>query len=488
MTNQIGVSGMAVFVPTCRVQLSDWCNWTGNNFDKVGAVVGRSFRMVAPHESVYTMAANAVLRLILEQDLDASQVGFLGFGTESSTDNSAGAVILKGMVDSALREMGRKPLNRRCEVPEFKHACLGGIYALKGALRYVATEPTGARAIVVSADMAEYERGSSGESTQGAGAVAMLVEAEPKLFAIDLQRCGSAASYRGPDFRKPQRRHFTAGYAEGVTKMHDFPVFNGKYSTTCYIDEVVHAVDGLVERLNLDHRTMYETVDGLFFHRPYHWMPVSGFGAMWVFGLARDQKHHAELSELCEAAGVELQDVLTETSASPELFDQVLDGRHGDEAYPNAMLCVKAFRKTATFKRLVEEKLSLGSTKMMDLGNLYTAALPAWIAAGLEQALEDGTDLVEKRFLAVGYGSGDAAEALLLQVVPGWETAAARIGLARSLEGAVDLSQEEYEALHDGHEVTLSLDIKREFVIDRIGEADDSTFQDVGIEYYRYVG
>ena len=33
------------------------------------------------------------------------------------------------------------------------------------------------QAIVVSSDIAEYARGSSGESTQGAGAVALLLEA-----------------------------------------------------------------------------------------------------------------------------------------------------------------------------------------------------------------------------------------------------------------------------------------------------------------------
>jgi len=49
------------------------------------------------------MAANAVLRLICEYDIDPRNVGFLGLGTESSTDNAAGAVIVRGMVDSRAR-------------------------------------------------------------------------------------------------------------------------------------------------------------------------------------------------------------------------------------------------------------------------------------------------------------------------------------------------------------------------------------------------
>src|SRR5204862_4807375 len=135
--------------------------------------------------------------------------------------------------------LDRPRLSRNCEVPEFKHACLGGIYALKAAVRYAACDAGDRVAIVVSGDVAEYERGSTGEQTQGAGAVAMLVEREAKLFEVDLAHSGSASDYRGPDFRKPFARHFHEAYGRGVTRMSDFPVFSGKYSTYSYLDETV---------------------------------------------------------------------------------------------------------------------------------------------------------------------------------------------------------------------------------------------------------
>src|SRR4030095_6797827 len=128
-----------------------------------------------------------------------------------------------------LEKMGRPRLARSCEVPEFKHACLGGVYALKGALRYVRCDGAGKKAIVVCGDIAEYERGSSGEQTQGAGAVAMLVDEQPGLFEVDLSRAGSASDYRGPDFRKPFARHFAEGYAPNTPRIADFPVFSGQY-------------------------------------------------------------------------------------------------------------------------------------------------------------------------------------------------------------------------------------------------------------------
>src|SRR5690606_3732918 len=106
---------------------------------------------------------------------------YLALGTESSTDNSAGAIIVKGMLNMALHAQGRPPLARNCEVPEFKHACLGGVYALRAALRFLQSDGSDGVAIVVCTDKALYGRGTTGEPTQGAGAVAMLLESRPRL-------------------------------------------------------------------------------------------------------------------------------------------------------------------------------------------------------------------------------------------------------------------------------------------------------------------
>src|SRR5690606_27220906 len=122
-----GLSGMAPYVPRYRVDLEQWCAWNDMDWARVSQVVGSGFRLPGPRQSVYTMAATAVLQLIERYEVAPERVRYLALGTESSTDNSAGAIIVKGMVDEALRLLGRAPLSRNCEVPEFKHACLGGI-------------------------------------------------------------------------------------------------------------------------------------------------------------------------------------------------------------------------------------------------------------------------------------------------------------------------------------------------------------------------
>lgn len=484
-----GVSAMSLYVPSFRVDLKDWCGWTDNSWEKISAVVGRSFRVCGRHENVYTMAANAVLRLIRQNNVDPTRVGFLGLGTESSTDNAAGAVIVRGMVDRALESLGLPRLSRYLEVPEFKHACLGGVYALKSALRYASSDGADQLAIVVSADVAEYERGSTGEQTQGAGAVAMLVERSPKLFGVDLKHAGSASDYRGPDFRKPFARHFTEGYAPNTHRLSDFPVFSGKYSTFSYLDETVLAVERMLARLDVSAGSYYQSVRGLFFHRPYHLMPVQAMSFLYVRGLARGDHHHDELQSLCQQAGVAVEDVLKETISTPDLYGELL--KQDDvmvDPYAATTAVAALLRKQAGFRQLLEQKMSLGSEQVKDLGNLYSAALPAWIAAGFEQAALGKLELADAPLVAVGYGSGDAAEALPLYVQPGFEAAAGRIGFLRSLEGAVTLSREQYEALHDGTEIpALSYTPKDEFAIARVGKTYGAGFQDLGVEYYDFV-
>ena len=171
----------------------------------------------------------------------------------------------------------------------------------------------------------------------------------------------------------------------------------------------------------------------------------------------------------------------------PDLFERVLAGRAGEEVYPESMKVVKYFRSTAKFREIVQSKMSLGSERMMDLGNLYTAALPAWIAAGFEEALETGRDVAGKDFLAVGYGSGDAADAFVITGGEKWKEAAAKIGFSRSLGNPFDLTREQYEALHDGKPLAAPIPIPRgELAVDRIGELGEGELQDIGIEYYKY--
>jgi hydroxymethylglutaryl-CoA synthase len=479
---------MSLYVPALRVPLEAWSGWTNNAWPKVQSIVGNSFRCPAPDENVYTLAASAVLRLIRNYDVDPSRVGFLSLGTETSTDNSAGAVIVRGMVDRALEELGLPRLNRSCEVQEVKHACLGGVYAMKNAARYLALDGADRVAIVVCADIAEYERGSSGEQTQGAGAVAMLLEPRARLFEMDLARSGSSSDYRGPDFRKPRARHFVEGYASRTKRMHDFPVFSGKYSTYSYLEETIRAFEAMARRLGVPSLEALTGAGAVFFHRPYHHMPVQAAAFLYLLALLESSPDNATVIGLCKELGVSRDALVAEAKSRPDLYGRVLEGKGDIDPFPVTSQVAGALRKTAEFKSFLDNKMSLGSRGAADLGNLYTAALPAWMAAGFEDALNKKLDLTERSMLAIGYGSGDAAEAVPVRMAPEWAEAAKRIGFAAALSPAFDLTQAQYESLHDTAkaENLPSLPGGR-FRITRVGDRYEPAFQDLGIEYYEYV-
>jgi hydroxymethylglutaryl-CoA synthase len=486
MNTQVGISGFGVYVPPYRVNLETWCDWTGNPWDKTQAVVGRSFRMRGPAQSVYTIAASAVLRLIENYSIDPQKIGFLGLGTESSTDNSAGAIIVKGMLDDALRARGLPPISRNCEVPEVKHACLGGIYALKHGLRYLALEDEDKYAIVVSADIAEYARGSSGEPTQGAGAVAMLLERNPKMLSIDINRIGTASAYRIADFRKPVMRNLIRGTLN--CHFQDLPVFNGKYSTTCYIDETLHALNDMVGRMGTTAADYYRDLAATFMHRPYHRMPETSLAVSYLFALANDGAEGREsVKQHCEAAGIDSEALFEEMASQPDVVDLLRKGEHEADAYPLTIELSRKFRKSEEFQTFVKTKMSLGSEVMKDIGNVYCAALPAWIAAGMEEAAQNEQDLTDRNILAVGYGSGDAAEAIPMRAVRGWEDAASRIGFRKALVDYQDLSREQYESLHDTGDAGGLHGPSEGFVIEAVGTSSTAGFSDEGIEYYRVV-
>ncbi len=482
-----GISGLSLYLPPYRVQLQDWCAWNDQSWEKTRSVVGRSFRMRGPAQSVYTLAANAVLRLIEDYEIDPQRVGMLALGTESSSDNSAGAVIIKGMVNDALSVKGRAPLARDCEVPEFKQACLAGVYGLKAALRYLSADGKGRQAIVVGADIAEYALGSSGEPTQGAGAVAMLVESEARLLEVDLAAGGSDSDYRVVDFRKPFARFRQAPRDDG--QMQDLPVFNGRYSTSCYIDATHHAMADMLAKRDGRAVDYFDEVDRVFMHRPYNQMPTTGWVMAYLFALASDGTEGRDtLTQYSSAAGIDAEALLDELDNASPFDGRVVTGESSGDVFPLSRKLRQYLRGTDVWQTLVIDKLSLGADPMRDLGNLYSAALPAWLASGLRQAKDEGTAITGEQWLALGYGSGDAAEALPMRVVAGWEDAADRINFTTALGDPVDLTEAQYISLHEGRASDLvAVPARGEFVVENIGAIDGPDFHNLGVEFYRYV-
>ena len=225
-------------------------------------------------------------------------------------------------------------------------------------------------------------------------------------------------------------------------------------------------------------------------HRPYHRMPETSFAMSYLFALAQDgTRGLAELERALRASECRLSATWSPRCApKPDILQFVRDGNIDTDAYPLTIQLRKEFRSSDEFEALVAAKMSLGSEAMKDIGNVYCAALPAWMAAGLEDAHARGIDLAGGKVLAVGYGSGDAAEAIPMTVAPGWRRRRRRRSASRqALEPYQDLTQTQYENLHDTGSARGLEEPEDGFVIQSIGSSANPNFSDEGIEYYRLV-
>ena len=487
MKQKVGISAITAYVPSYRVGLEDWCNWTDNSWDKISSIIGSGFRMLGPDESIYTMAANAVLDLIIENKIEPSQIGFLALGTESSTDNSAGTIIIKGMVIDELKNRGLSPISNQCEVPEFKQACLSGIYALKNAVRYVNSDAPEKKAIVVCSDIALYQIGSSGEPTQGAGAVATLIESNPKIAEVNTAFSGSSSEYRQIDFRKPIQYRAENLNGHSASDL-DLPVFNGKYSASCYIDGTISALSNMSLNRGQSLSKLLNEAAAVFMHRPFHKMPMNAFSISYLYALANgDEDDHQEFYDLLAQANIQPDEIKKELKERPDLVT-FLQTDINKELFPKTNKALKSLNRIKPFKDKVLSKIKLGNELTKEMGNIYSGSIFAWLAAGIEDSIKNGKDLNGKDGLLIGYGSGDAAEVIPISFTQDCCDKESNIKYSSAFSEPVNLNHKQYIKLRTNKILEGVESIKSKgFVVSKVGKEESTDFQDAGIEYYEYL-
>ena len=173
------------------------------------------------------------------RSVDRSSIDTLMFATESGVDQSKAAAIY---VHQLLE------LPSTCKAFEIKQACCGSTAALHMALALVHQNPQ-KRVVIIASDVARYGFGTSGEPTQGAGAVAMVISATPRLLVFDPE----SGSYTEDvmDFWRPNYM--------------DEALVDGKYSIKVYLK-------ALTESWKEYHRQSgrgYTDCDRYCFHLPF---------------------------------------------------------------------------------------------------------------------------------------------------------------------------------------------------------------------------
>lgn len=171
---KVGIDTIAFHTSHYVLDLASLAEARGVDPDKFSVGLGQyKMAVPAPGEDIVTLAANAALRAI--QDIDVSTIEMLLFATESGIDQSKAAGIY---VHDLLG------LSERCRVIELKQACYSGTLALQLALPFLHQYPD-KKVLLVASDIARYGLGTPGESSQGCGAVAMVLSANPRIIAFE---------------------------------------------------------------------------------------------------------------------------------------------------------------------------------------------------------------------------------------------------------------------------------------------------------------
>ncbi|MDG4812286.1 hydroxymethylglutaryl-CoA synthase [Hydrogenovibrio sp. 3SP14C1] len=210
----------------------------GADLNKYLIGIGQEQMSIAPpDEDIVTLSAKAAAPILAK--IDKQKITAVLFATESGVDQSKSAgAFLHGLLN----------LSKRCRVVEFKHACYAGTAALQMANTMVKANPK-EKILVIAADIAKYDVDSSGEATQGCGAVAMLVKENPRILNIE----PGSGYYTDDvmDFWRPNYR---------TTALVD-----GKYSTKVYLNSLKQAWEHFVEETGRH----FEDIDAFCYHIPF---------------------------------------------------------------------------------------------------------------------------------------------------------------------------------------------------------------------------
>lgn len=404
---KFGVDAASFYVPSLYLEIKDLAEKRGIEPAKLEKGLGLH-KMALPdvHEDAATFAAEALLKLIQDFNLNPREISRVYLGTESALDAAKPtATYAVQMLEEFLTEEFGERVFKHCDVVDMTFACIGAVDALHNALDFVRANPA-KKAVVIASDYAKYELASSGEYTQGGGAVALLVSANPKLIEIDNN--WGVATESVFDFFKP-RRHFSKddfptapeNFPDKIEVFTDEPVFDGQYSNVCYQDRIREAYEHYKDQTFTVRP--YEDWRYLIFHLPY------AFHGKRVFTEIYSLENHLDYSD------AEKQ---------------------------------KTIAKSEDYINFINEKIEKSQRASSEIGNMYTASIFMALLSALQTSFNESEDLAEKEIGFLAYGSGSKSKVFVGKVSPKWKSVAEKWNLFEQLKNRLPIDFDTYEKLH----------------------------------------
>ncbi|MGV0966217.1 hydroxymethylglutaryl-CoA synthase family protein [Empedobacter falsenii] len=438
-----GIEAASIYVPHIYLPIKDLAIQRNIDPDKLEIGLGlKKMSVLDVHEDTATIAANALLKLITDFNVNPNEIGRIYLGTESALDGAKPtATYAVQLVESVLaNQFGERPF-KHTDVVDMTFACVGGVDAMHNSIDYVRVNPA-KKAIVIAADYAKYGLESTGEYTQGAGAVAMLISNQPDLIAFDNNwGLGMESVF---DFFKPHQSTSDANIlnALGTTKSEieifsDEPVFEGQYSNECYKNRVREAYFNFKDEAKVEGK-LYENWRYIAFHLPYAFQGKRMFSD--VFALENGQ----------------------------------------DNSNEN----LKIVAKSDEYKALIKEKVEPTQRASSEIGNMYTASVFTAFLSALQVSADNDEELNGKTVGFIAYGSGSKSKVFQGQIGEGWKNVMNKMDLFNYLNQREAISFEQYQNLHNKN-LKTSINASKGFALDRI----ETEIPDLkGARYYTFKG
>jgi len=210
---KIGIDKLGFYTPHLYVDMNKLAEARNVEPEKFTIGIGQEKMAVPPvTQDAVTLAANAALDILDETDKE--KIDFVIFGTESGIDHSKSAGVYVHQL------LGLNPEARTIEV---KQACYGATAAIQMAKGHIALHPE-SKVLVLGSDIARYGLNTAGEATQGAGAVALVISADPKVMVLEEKSAYLTADIM--DFWRPV--YSDTAFVDGKLSNEQYISFFGK--------------------------------------------------------------------------------------------------------------------------------------------------------------------------------------------------------------------------------------------------------------------
>ena len=449
-----GIDAIAFDVAQLHLPIKTLANARNIEPEKLEKGLGL-IKMTLPdvHQDTVVFGANALTKLVVDNQIDLNEIARIYVGTESAIDSSKP---ISSFLIALMEQKFGEGILAECDVVDFTFACIGGVDALQNCLDFVRLNPA-KKAIVVTTDFAKYDLNSTGEYTQGAGALAMLVTANPKIIAFENEW---ATSTKGVfDFFKPYRtiskeaitgnnenKEWFANLEAEIEIHKDQPVFDGQYSNQCYMDRTRNAYFAFKKLLNTT-ETLYTSWESIIMHLPYSF------------------QGRRMLSEIYALDAV----------------NPIISGNESPADYQNKL---KEVSKSEEYRAFVNQKLQPAEIASSLIGNLYTGSIFMGFLSTLANFSKTKKDISGKKFGFLAYGSGSKSKVFEGTIQADWELAVDKAQLFETLEQSHEIDFTTYEKLHKKEQKQSVKTPKSEWVLDRVENENPNL---IGARYYKWI-